>query len=117
MFNAKVMSDADIYEYTSIHLTSIDKLKPAHEAIKILKMMVSRPILDTDLANSAKVTLSTLRSKLLPQTSADFWYDNFVDANGEISGEDRFSIASLVEDRRTQISFIEASLERIEAQS
>lgn len=115
MFSTKLttMSSADLYEYTAVNLASLDKLKQAHEAIKILKMMASRPIIDTDLANLAQVTLSTLRSTLASQTSADFWYDNFADANGEIAPEDMISISEIIEERRMQVSFIEATLDRL----
>lgn len=111
--NLIAMPSTDLYEYTAIHLASLDKLKQAHEAIKILKMMASRPVLDMDLANSAQVVLTTLHTKLSPQTSSDFWYDNFVDSNGDISPEDTISIAALIDERRTQVNFIEATLNRI----
>jgi len=99
--NISILSDADLYEHTIIRLESIGQL------------METRPILDADLAEATKKCLMELKAKLMPQTSSDYWYDNFVGRNGEVQPQDLNEIASLVEERRTQIQFLNAVLSRL----
>lgn len=111
--NISTMSDSDLYEHTVIRLESITRMPKAKEAIRLLKIMESRPILDADLANATRECLTELKSKLAPQTSSDYWYDNFVGHNGEVQPRDLNNIAGLVEERRAQIQFINAVLARL----
>jgi len=111
--NISTLSDADLYEHTAIRLESIEHITQSREAIKLLKLMENRPILDADLAEVARKCLTELKTKLTPQTSSDYWFNNFVGRNGDIESKDLNSISDLVEERRTQIQFINAVLDRL----
>lgn len=111
--NISTLSDSDLYEHTVVRLESIGHIVKTKEAIKLLKLMETRPILDADLAEAAKKCITELKAKLMPQTSSDYWYDNFVGRSGEVQPQDLNEIASLVEERRTQIQFLNAVLSRL----
>lgn len=109
--NLSTISDADLYDYCLISLESVSNI--ARDSIRLIKIMRNRPILDADLAASAYKALTKLRLTLLPQTSSDYWYENFANLNGTVEAGELSDIASLVEERRTQIQFIDAILSRL----
>lgn len=111
--NISTMSDSDLYGHTVVRLESITKMPKAKEAIRLLKLMEHRPILDADLAIAGKKCLNSLKAALAPETSSDYWYDSLVGNNGDLQPRDLNNIANLVEERRAQIQFINAVLSRL----
>jgi hypothetical protein len=105
-----IVREIDTYAYAVAKLTPIIKIDGVASAIRLLNIMLSRPIIDEDLARAGRTALCNLRTTLLPQTSPDFWYDTFHNGNGEISQGSLDVIAELVAQRRNQILAIETAL-------